>query len=114
MQKDELVTYWLDTSNRDYQTAKHLYDSDDYHWSLFIGHLVIEKLLKAILVARQPEGTSVPRSHDLLLLIEDTFALMRLRREVDLRIEPHPFLISDFTENNPVAREIMETGIRIL
>ncbi len=39
---------------------------------------------------------------------------VRLRREVDKRIEPHPFLTSDFTENNPIAREIMETGIRIL
>lgn len=37
-----------------------------------------------------------------------------LRREVDTRIEPHPFLVSDFTENNPTAREIMETGVRIL
>jgi len=37
-----------------------------------------------------------------------------LRREVDTRIEPHPFLTSDFTENSPIAREIMETGIRIL
>lgn len=70
MHKDELVAYWLDTADRDYQTTKHLYDSGDYHWSLFMGHLVIEKLLKAILVACQPEGTSVPRSHDLLLLAE--------------------------------------------
>lgn len=37
-----------------------------------------------------------------------------LRREVDTRIEPHPFLTSDFTENSPIAREIMETGIRTL
>lgn len=34
------------------------------------GHLVIEKLLKATLVACQPEETSVPRSHDMLLLAE--------------------------------------------
>ena len=47
-------------------------------------------------------------------MIEDTFALMRLRREIDTRIEPHPFPTSDFTEDNPIAREIMETGIRVL
>ena len=41
MRKDELVTYWLDTANRDHQTAKHLHDSGDYHWSLFMGHLAI-------------------------------------------------------------------------
>ncbi|HSW09343.1 MAG TPA: nucleotidyltransferase domain-containing protein [Bacillota bacterium] len=47
-------------------------------------------------------------------LIEDTFRLMKLRREVDIRIEPHPFLPSEFTEENPVAREVMRTGIRVV
>ena len=83
MQKDELVAYWLDTANRDYQTVKHLYDSGDYHWSLLMGHLVIEKLLKAVLIACQPEGTSVPRSHDLLLLAEKSGIGMN-RRQKDL------------------------------
>ncbi len=47
-------------------------------------------------------------------IVDDTFALMKLRSEVDTRIEPHAFLTSDFTENNPIAREIMEAGIRML
>ncbi|MCR4427532.1 MAG: nucleotidyltransferase domain-containing protein [Firmicutes bacterium] len=47
-------------------------------------------------------------------MIEDTFTLMKLRRQVDMRIEPHPFLPSDFTEKNPMAREVMQTGIRIV
>ena len=81
MQKDELVAYWLDTANRDYQTVKHLYDSGDYHWSLLMGHLVIEKLLKAVLIACQPEGTSVPRSHDLLLLAEKSGIGMTQRQK---------------------------------
>lgn len=46
--------------------------------------------------------------------IEDTFKLMRYRRLVDNRIEPHPFLTSEFTLDNPLAREVMETGMRIL
>lgn len=40
--------------------------------------------------------------------------LFRRRREIDLRIEPHPFDADDFSENNPVAVEIMNTGIEIL
>ena len=40
--------------------------------------------------------------------------LFRKRREIDLRIEPHPFDLNDFTENNPVAAEIIRTGIEIL
>ncbi|MGE5483395.1 MAG: nucleotidyltransferase domain-containing protein [Ignavibacteriales bacterium] len=47
-------------------------------------------------------------------VIEDTFTLMKLRREVDMRIEPHPFLTSEFTEKNPLAREVMRAGIRIV
>lgn len=35
-----------------------------------MGHLVIEKLLKALVVARDIAESSIPRSHDLLLLAE--------------------------------------------
>jgi len=40
-----------------------LMDSKDFHWALFLGHLVIEKLLKAIIV-RKTENHA-PFSHDL-------------------------------------------------
>ncbi len=39
--------------------------------------------------------------------------LMRLRRKIDLRIEPHPIRESDFTNLNPFAYEIQKTGIEI-
>ncbi len=39
--------------------------------------------------------------------------LMRLRRKIDLRIEPHPIGESDFTEMNPFAQEIQKSGIEI-
>ena len=39
--------------------------------------------------------------------------LMRLRREIDLRIEPHPILEEDFNIQNPLAYEIKRTGIEI-
>jgi predicted nucleotidyltransferase len=45
--------------------------------------------------------------------VEDQSMLLLLKSNVDNRIEPHPFLPSDFTEDNPLAREIMETSIRI-
>jgi len=46
--------------------------------------------------------------------IEDTFRLMKSRRRIDLRIEPHAFLTSEFHNGNPFAVEIMKTGIRIM
>ena len=39
--------------------------------------------------------------------------LMRIRRKIDLRIEPHPIEESDFTSMNPFANEIQESGIEI-
>ena len=39
--------------------------------------------------------------------------LMRIRRKVDLRIEPHPIAESDFTDQNPFAYEIKSSGIEI-
>ena len=39
--------------------------------------------------------------------------LMRLRRKIDSRIEPHPFREKDFTLTNPVANEILKHGQRI-
>lgn len=47
-----------------------LYNSEDYHWSLFIGHLVIEKLLKAVFIKTADLGVSPPRTHNLLLLAD--------------------------------------------
>jgi hypothetical protein len=38
---------------------------------------------------------------------------MKLRRKIDLRIEPHPFMISDFIKENPVVNEILKSGILI-
>lgn len=40
--------------------------------------------------------------------------LMRLRWEIDLRIEPHAFARSDFDETDPYIKEIIDTGIRIV
>ena len=39
--------------------------------------------------------------------------LMRLRRDLDLRIEPHTFANSDFDETDPYIKEIIDTGQRI-
>ncbi|RYF85561.1 MAG: nucleotidyltransferase domain-containing protein [Chitinophagaceae bacterium] len=39
--------------------------------------------------------------------------LMKLRRQIDLRIEPHPIQEQDFNAANPFASEIRSTGIEI-
>ncbi|MCK9423533.1 MAG: HEPN domain-containing protein [Bacteroidales bacterium] len=47
---DKFVNHWIESSDRDFKTMNNLYNSKDYSWSLFIGHLVIEKLLKALYI----------------------------------------------------------------
>ena len=39
--------------------------------------------------------------------------LMRLRRKIDSRIEPHPFREKDFNMTNPVVNEILKHGQRL-
>lgn len=45
--------------------------------------------------------------------IDIQLELMRLRRKIDSRIEPHPFRERDFDITNPVVHEILEHGQRI-
>jgi len=46
-------------------------------------------------------------------IIDTQIDMMKLRRKVDLRIEPHPFAFTDFNEDNPVVNEILKSGILI-
>jgi predicted nucleotidyltransferase len=46
-------------------------------------------------------------------IIDTQIEMMKLRRKIDLRIEPHPFMISDFNQSNPVVNEIIKFGIPI-
>ncbi len=60
---DKTYNHWINTSNKDFITMMNLYKSKDYHWSLFIGHIVIERLLKAIIVKQTLDHA--PFTHDL-------------------------------------------------
>jgi predicted nucleotidyltransferase len=41
-------------------------------------------------------------------IVEDTLKLMRIRRKIDTRIEPHPM-----RKDNPFVQQVMTTGLRI-
>lgn len=78
-------------------------------------------LKKAYLFGSYAKGVEREDSDiDIALVIgkmDDFFSiqmqLMRLRRTIDLRIEPHPILDKDFNIQNPFAYEIQQTGIEI-
>ena len=48
--KDKLIDYWLAGAEDDFETMLDMYGVNKFNWSLFIGHLMIEKLLKAYYV----------------------------------------------------------------
>lgn len=39
--------------------------------------------------------------------------LMKYARDVDIDIEPHPYLEKDFIHDNPTVKEILSTGTKI-
>lgn len=63
---DDIVQHWLDSAEQNYTTMLHLIDSEDYSWALFLGHLVIEKTLKALYVSKLQQHAIF--THDLLRL----------------------------------------------
>jgi HEPN domain-containing protein len=67
---EKVAGYWVETSDNDLKTMSNLFTTKDYHWSLFIGHLVLEKLLKAGVVLKT--GNNPPFTHDLTKLAKIT------------------------------------------
>lgn len=111
MHKKDLITYWLKSSDRDFQAMLHLLEKGDYTWSLFIGHLVLEKLLKACYV--QHIDNTPPFIHDLVRLAEkaalsldenqkdllDAISTFNIQaRYDDYKMEFHKKCSKDFTE----------------
>jgi len=64
----KIIKYWIDSSDEDFITMLTLYENKRYSWSLFLGHLMIEKLLKALYVKENDKFP--PLIHNLLRLAE--------------------------------------------
>ena len=82
LDKEKIIRYWLDSSYDDYETMLVMYNTKRYTWSLFIGHLMIEKLLKAYFV--QEKGEFPPFIHNLLRLAEKSNLDISEKQKIDL------------------------------
>jgi len=79
-------------------------------------------LLSAYLFGSYAKGNFNEESDiDIALIIknlEDDFQtqveLMKIRRDIDIRIEPHPIKEKDFNINNPLYNEIQKYGLKII
>jgi HEPN domain-containing protein len=65
---DKIYQHWISSSDYDYNTMIHLFESKDYSWALFLGHIVIEKLIKASVV--KYKNNHAPFIHDLSKLAD--------------------------------------------
>lgn len=85
MDVNEVVHYWIELAESDWPVVDHLFASGDYNYALFIGHLYLEKLLKALVVSITRRHA--PRTHNLLFLAECTgLTVSEERRDVLVRI----------------------------
>lgn len=70
MNNIDLMKYWIESSDEDYNVMNVLYNNHKNSYSLFFGHLVIEKLLKALYSKNNKNAPHAPKSHDLLYLAQ--------------------------------------------
>ena len=77
MTQEEHIKYWIDSAENDLKAAENLFISKNYDWCLFLGHLVLEKALKATFIMASgnvipPKIHSLTRLAELSNLIIDT------------------------------------------
>lgn len=85
---DKQAAHWIEQAERDLAAAEAMLERGHFTWSLFIGHLVLERMLKARYVKEHEK--LAPRIHDLVKLAKST--------SLDLADEQLIFLseVSDF------------------
>ncbi|HEC42551.1 MAG TPA: HEPN domain-containing protein [Bacteroides sp.] len=80
--REKLVEFWISSSDRDHKTMLDLHSTQNNHWALFMGHLVIEKLLKALYI--RVKGAYPPLIHDLRRIIEKAGIELSTSQEIML------------------------------
>lgn len=71
MEINEHIRYWFNSADHDLDTAESLFSAGKFDWCLFLGHLVLEKGLKAFYV-KDNQNRMPPKTHNLVKLAERT------------------------------------------
>ncbi|MDP2890327.1 MAG: HEPN domain-containing protein [Bacteroidota bacterium] len=78
--KERIINFWIESSEKDFKTMIDLYQTQNNNWALFMGHLVIEKLLKAVYV--KSKGEFPPMIHDLRRICEKADVELDLSQQI--------------------------------
>ncbi len=70
MNTEEEIQYWVNIAEQDIPVAQSLFDNGHYVYCLYIGHLILEKILKAHYV--KDNKKTPPKTHNLVYLAERT------------------------------------------
>ena len=85
------VLYWFEGAVYDIGVSEAMFKADKYPYALFMGHLALEKILKALVV--RITKTHAPITHSLPYLAEKTLLpipesiLIQLREYMEFHIE---------------------------
>ena len=74
MTREEKVAYWIESAASDWRVAGHLFEKKDFSYALFLGHLSLEKSIKAVFVSRH--DAVPPFTHRLPYLAEKAGLLL--------------------------------------
>jgi len=80
--KEKIINYWIVGSDDDFDTMIAMLNTKRYSWSLFLGHLTIEKLLKAYYTKTVEDYP--PFTHNLLKIAKDS--KLELTKELTLQL----------------------------
>jgi HEPN domain-containing protein len=59
---------WIDSSDYDFKTAGHMFETGRYLYVIFMCHISIEKLMKSLV--HEITGKLPPKTHDLIYLLK--------------------------------------------
>jgi HEPN domain-containing protein len=96
---EKTISYWLEGAKYDLGVANAMFKSKKYPYALFMGHLSLEKLLKALVVRHTKNHA--PFSHSLPLLADKS----RVRIPEGILIKLREFMEFHFEARYPDANK---------
>lgn len=84
MNNIDLMNYWIESADEDYNVMLDLKEKNRNTYCLFFGQMVIEKLLKALYAKNDKGAPYAPKTHDLLYLAEKLNIELTEEQEITL------------------------------
>ncbi len=97
---ERTVSYWLEGARYDRGVADAMFKSKKYPYALFMGHLALEKILKALVVKNTK--THAPFTHSLPYLAENS----KLEIPEDILVKLREFMEFHFEARYPHATKV--------